>query len=114
MDAIAIITIARTNGNETDAVRQQTYQVPLKEQMTLLQVLNYIYENLDSTIGFARYCCGIQYCNSCRMTINGRGVHACHFVIDEGEYLLEPYKGYKVIKDLFVDWDKRLEQSNGS
>lgn len=80
------------------------YDVPVSEEMTLLQALDYIYENLDSTLAFRRYCCGGQFCNSCLVEANGRVTHACVTKVKPGDcFLLKPVPGRRVIRDLVVD-----------
>lgn len=92
--------------SETDTEKDpyyQDYAVPVEKDMTVLQALEYIYENLDSSLGFRRFCCGIQFCNSCLMSINGQTAHACLAKLEKKEYVLEPLRGFPVIKDLIVE-----------
>lgn len=99
------ITVSRYTAGRDKQPGYETYKVPVKGKMTILQALQYIYEEIDPTLSFRQYCCGIQYCNSCRMLVDGRPAHACLTLIEKEEYLLEPLKGYKVIKDLIVEGD---------
>ncbi len=102
------ITIYRYTAGLENKPGYETYKVPVKGKMTILQALQYIYEEIDPTLGFRQYCCGVQYCNSCRMLVDGHPVHTCIKVIEKEEYTLEPLKGYEIIKDLIVDWDKKI------
>jgi fumarate reductase iron-sulfur subunit len=87
----------------------RTYEVPIEEKTTVLQVLNSIYEDLDRTLAFRRYCCGYKFCNSCRMTINNKSALACHTFVDpEDEITVGPSSDYPVIRDLVVDFGKAI------
>ena len=94
------ITVLRSadgqSGNYVD------YEIPMKHEMTVLQALEYIHCNIDADLGFKRYCCGVQFCGSCLMMVNGRAAHACKTKIEGEKYLLEPFKGYRVIRDLIT------------
>jgi len=82
----------------------ETYDLPIgAEKMNLLQALEAIYQNYDESLTFRRYSCGIQFCNSCLMLINGKPSHACLTIVDAGaEYEVAPLKGKRVLLDLIV------------
>ena len=83
----------------------QEYLVPLKnKKMSLLQALEDIFQTQDDTLAFRRYCCGLQFCNSCMMRVNGKNTHACMTILEAGcEYKVEPLSGHAVIRDLIVE-----------
>ena len=83
----------------------EKYFVPItEEKMNLLQALEYIYQEQDSTLTFRRYCCGLQFCNSCRMLINDRPAHACLFIVEPGtEVTVAPLARRQVLRDLIVE-----------
>jgi len=78
-----------------------SYQIPFKKGMSVLNVLNYIYENLDSTLVY-RHSCRIGLCTVCIMRINGRNRLACNTLV-EGDIRVEPKSGSRVIKDLVTE-----------
>ncbi len=74
-----------------------------EEKMNLLKSLEAIYKDHDESLAFRRYCCGIQFCNSCLMLINGKPTHACLTIVAAGaEYEVAPLKGKQVLMDLIV------------
>ena len=83
----------------------QTYFVPMTgEKMNLLQALEFIYQEQDGTLTFRRYSCGLQFCNSCLMLINGKPSHACLTLVAEGAtFEIAPLKGKRVLRDLIVE-----------
>ena len=86
----------------------QTYHVPLvAEKTNLLQTLEYIYQEQDDTLAFRRYSCGVQFCNSCLMQINGKPAHACLTIVEPGQELeVAPLPGKVILRDLIVESEK--------
>ncbi len=77
-----------------------TYQVPIEGKTSVLNVLTYITENVDPTLGF--YCsCRIGKCLGCSMVVNGEVKLACTTLV-ETDITVEPLRKSKVIKDLVV------------
>ena len=77
------------------------------ENLTVLEGLFYIQENLDPSVSF-RYCCRASVCGSCAMYINGAYRLACqtnvkHLEVDE--ITVAPMPHLSVIKDMVVDMD---------
>lgn len=92
----------------------QHYQVPFSEGLLLLTAIKYVRENLDETLAFRDYCCGCSWCMSCLMTVNGKGMRTCSKVLGPGEHLVvEPMKGYPIIKDLVVDFGVTVTTDEG-
>lgn len=99
------IKIKRYNPNVDKEPYYQNYRIKLKEEkINLLQALEFIYQEKDETLTFRRYCCGIQFCNSCRMKVNGKVAHACLTLLSPGqEMIVEPLPKRKVKRDLIVE-----------
>jgi succinate dehydrogenase / fumarate reductase iron-sulfur subunit len=88
------------------------YDIPLSGSMSVMMALEYVYEHMDETLAFRRYCCGTSRCNSCLMRANGKKIRACSTLVQEGKTLVvEPPDGYRVIKDLVVDFSEGKEAS---
>lgn len=84
------------------APRYETYEVPWREKITVLELLRYIFENYEP-ISF-RYECRMMQCGLCAVQIDGDPRLACATVIEKpSEITIEPLKGFPVIKDLVVD-----------
>lgn len=95
------VEIARSSG-------LQTYEVPyLYETMTVMDVLDYIYTNLDHTLAYFKHSsCNHAICGRCLVKMNGKPVLACAKQIDpEADSIkLSPAQG-TVIRDLVVSKD---------
>jgi succinate dehydrogenase/fumarate reductase-like Fe-S protein len=94
--------------------RYENYEVPWREGLLLLCALKYVRDNLDDTLAFRDYCCGCSWCMSCVMTVNGKGMRTCSRPVKPGEHLmLEPMKGFPVIRDLAVDFGVTITTPEG-
>lgn len=81
----------------------QTYEVPWKKNMTVLEALMYIYENHEP-ITFDYSCHGGRVCGRCSMMVNGKPAMACFTPIEKGQDLtVEPLRGFPIERDLIVD-----------
>ena len=101
------LKVLRYNPAADKTPHYATYSVPFAgDRMNLLQALEAIYQNEDDTLAFRRYSCGIQFCNSCLMLIDGKPLHACLTIVSPGkEYEVAPLPGKKVLCDLIVEME---------
>ena len=76
------------------------------KNMTLLEALKQIKENIDPTLAFS-WGCRSGVCGSCAVIVNGKEVLACECKVKEGD-LVEPLKNVEVIKDLVANHDRAL------
>ncbi|MEM3550842.1 MAG: succinate dehydrogenase iron-sulfur subunit [Candidatus Bathyarchaeia archaeon] len=82
-----------------------TFKVPVRKGTTILDVLNYIKDNLDETLTF-RHSCRMGICGSCGVNVNGKPMLACYTqVLDlkADTLTIEPLSNMPIIKDLVVD-----------
>lgn len=115
MAATVSVKIFRYNPETDVGPRYQTYVVPWEETGNVMQLLKQIYKTLDNTLAFSYYACGYRFCNNCMMTINGSATQACFRKVSPGEeLLLEPMKGYPVIRDIAVDFGKKIITPEGT
>lgn len=85
--------------------RMQTYSVPAREGMTVLDALVEAQRRLDPTLAF-RYACRVGMCGSCAMVINGRERWACRTLLrtlGSGTVRVRPLYHFPLIRDLVVD-----------
>lgn len=113
-DKPVTLKIFRYDPTIDQAPAYKTYEVPWKEGMLLLPAVKYIRDNIDETLAFRDYCCGCSWCMSCLMMVDGKGMRTCSRVLQPGEsILLEPMKGYPVIRDLAVDFGINITTPDG-
>lgn len=89
-----------------DSCAQEHFDVPRKENQTILDVVTYIQRNLDPTLSY-RYACRVGMCGSCAMSVNGVARWTCRThvdkVCDSDELDLRPLENFPVVKDLVCD-----------
>jgi fumarate reductase (CoM/CoB) subunit B len=95
--------ILRYNPDGDDEPYFVDYDIPYSETLGILDVLQRIFQHIDSTLAY-RWNCRTGQCGSCAININGVPGLACRTVVDPTkDYILEPLANFPVIKDLVVD-----------
>jgi succinate dehydrogenase/fumarate reductase iron-sulfur protein len=95
------ISVRRQGPNDSKPVFS-SYTVPSSPQMSVLDALKYIKENIDGTIAF-NYSCQKQRCGSCALVINNRIALACYTRARDNQ-VVSPLEGFPIVRDLVVDW----------
>lgn len=83
----------------------QEYDVPVieEEKWTIMDVLDFIALNLDSSLSYYRHSiCNQGICGRCLVKINGKVGLACASRVTSDELVLEP-KNDKIVKDLVTE-----------
>ena len=83
------------------APRYDTYQVPKKPDMRVLDALNHVYEEQDPSLAH-RWYCGTKKCGECALTVNGEPMLGC-WEPAQDEMVCEPLANFPIIRDLVVD-----------
>ncbi|MCC7175698.1 MAG: succinate dehydrogenase iron-sulfur subunit [Bryobacterales bacterium] len=97
--------VTRYNPERDAAPYVQTFTVPVREGMTVLDGLHYIKENLDASLVW-RYSCRMGVCGSCGMLLNGRPMLACNtqiLHIAGTDLTVGPLPNFDIIRDLVPD-----------
>jgi fumarate reductase iron-sulfur subunit len=91
---------------ETDSEPQwQEYDVPLRKEWTVLDGLNHVKNEVDTTLSF-RWSCRMGICGSCGMNVDGEPKLTCGTFLsdyDPGPVTIEPLSNFPVVRDLVVD-----------
>lgn len=84
----------------------QTFEVPWRENQTVLDAVTYVQRTLDPTLSY-RFACRVGMCGSCAMTVNGVARWTCRThvnkVVQNGQVEIAPLHNLPVIKDLVAD-----------
>jgi succinate dehydrogenase / fumarate reductase iron-sulfur subunit len=110
MDNRNVITakVFRFNPEKEKEPKFDTFMIPCDKSLSVLNLLSYIQHNLDQSLGYRNYFCTVGVCISCLLCINGKNLRGCTKTIPPGDSVtIEPAKGYKVIRDLVVDFDRK-------
>jgi len=95
------LEVLRYNPETDTAPRIQTYSVPCLNEWVVLDALNYVKDNLDTTLSY-RWSCHMAVCGSCGMMINGEPKLACKAFIHEypDKIRVEPLANFPIERDL--------------
>ena len=91
--------------------RFQKYSVPCEEDWAILDALNYVKDNIDTTLAY-RWSCHMMVCGSCGMMVNGEPSLTCKtFVRDLPDQVrIEPLENFPIERDLVVVLDDVMEK----
>jgi len=112
--SIIEIDILRYRPEQDNAPFMQTFAIPYDEEMSILEALQYIKDELDGTVSF-RWSCRMAICGSCGMMINGEPKLGCKAFLRDyypNKVKLEPLANFPIERDLVVvmdDFIKKLE-----
>jgi succinate dehydrogenase/fumarate reductase-like Fe-S protein len=81
----------------------EEYRVPFEDGMSAMNVLDYIYQNLDSTLGYYDHAgCSLGICARCTGRVDGKAGLFCQVPVS-GDVTLEPTTPSRVLKDLVCE-----------
>jgi len=105
------ISVYRSPEQECEDINREgeykEYEIPKQDQMTVLSALNYITENIDSSLTYYRSC-RIGKCTGCLVEVNDKNKLACVTLLENG-MKIGPLKKYKIIRDLVVDFSSKIK-----
>ena len=103
-----VVEVVRYQPEEGGQLYTQRWAIPYTDDMSVLQGLQYIKDNLDGSLTF-RWSCRMAICGSCGMMIDGVPSLGCRtFLRDyaaEGVVRVEALAHFPIEKDLVVDAD---------
>jgi fumarate reductase iron-sulfur subunit len=90
----------------------QEYDVPLRKEWTVLDGLNHVKNEVDTTLSF-RWSCRMGICGSCGMNVDGEPKLTCGAFLSDyapGPVRVEPLANFPVVRDLVVDIHDFMEK----
>ena len=82
--------------------RYQIYEVPRRENQTVLDVVTWVQRHLDATLSY-RFACRVGMCGSCAMTVNGKPRWSCRTHVSKvaggGRLTIGPIENLPVITE---------------
>jgi len=100
-DEIVRLRVSRYDPGNGPEQLYTEHEVPWRENLSVLEALNDVNESGEA-IAF-RYGCRSGMCGTCSLMLDGEAVMACKTFLEPGEHVVEPLKGFPVIRDLVVD-----------
>ncbi len=102
-----VLEIFRFDPEKDREPHYDRFEVDAEPMDRILDLLNYIKENIDGTLTYRRSCAhGV--CGSDAMEIDGLNRLACQVLVKDlkkNVIKISPLRGFKVLKDLYVDFD---------
>ncbi len=111
MDTVTV-EVSRYRPEEETEPTWERYNVPYREDWMVLDVLNYIKDELDGSLSY-RWACRMGVCGSCGMLVDGEPVLTCATYLrppSDTPTRVEPLRGFPVIRDLVGDITDFLEK----
>jgi len=111
-DADVVFRVKRYRPASDSRPRYQEYRIPYRDDMVVLDGLNYIKDHVDPTLAF-RWSCRMGICGSCGADVNGHPKLTCGTYVREyrrGVVTVDPLANFPIIKDLVVDFDDFLNK----
>jgi fumarate reductase iron-sulfur subunit len=97
------VKIARFDPAKDGTPHYQTYEVPFSPKMTVMDVLDYVYENLDPSLAYHSHTsCHRRVCARCNVITNSKAGLSCQTEVT-GDITIDPLPRFKVVRDLVVE-----------
>jgi fumarate reductase iron-sulfur subunit len=109
------IQVLRYRPEQEDEPVWQSYKVPFTDDMSVLQGLQYIKDDLDGTLSF-RWSCRMAICGSCGMMVNGKPKLSCETFLRDllpGPVRIEALAHFPIERDLVVSVDEFVKKLEG-
>ena len=106
------LEVTRYRPEGDDEPHLQEYDVPLRKEWTVLDGLNHVKDEVDTTLSF-RWSCRMGICGSCGMNVNGEPKLTCATFLDDyapGPIRVEPLANFPIVRDLVVDIDDFIQK----
>ncbi|HEX9234757.1 MAG TPA: succinate dehydrogenase/fumarate reductase iron-sulfur subunit [Actinomycetota bacterium] len=106
------LKVARYRPEHTTEPYFDQYEVPYREDMVVLDALNYIKDELDGGLTY-RWSCRMGVCGSCGMMVNYKPRLTCSTFLREfypKPVVVEPLENFPVIRDLVVDMTSFMQK----
>jgi fumarate reductase iron-sulfur subunit len=103
--ATVTIEVLRYRPGIEDAPAWQRYAVPYRDDLSVLEALQHIKDELDGTLSF-RWSCRMAICGSCGMMIDGKPKLACQTFLRDllpGPIRIEALAHWPIERDLVID-----------
>jgi succinate dehydrogenase / fumarate reductase iron-sulfur subunit len=112
MSDLLHVKVFRYNPESDIAPKFDHLEVPVFENMAILDVVMHIQNYMDRSLSF-RFSCRIGMCGSCAMYINGRARLACRTQVSAlktQNITIMPLPNFPIIRDLVVDMEPFFEK----
>jgi fumarate reductase iron-sulfur subunit len=105
------VEITRFDPDRDEVPKTQEYEIPVQSDWKVLDAINYIKDEVDSSVSH-RWSCRMAVCGSCGMMVNGEPKLTCKTALSEyeGGIKIEPLANFPIVRDLVVELDGFMEK----
>ena len=104
---IISVKVYRSESGSGSTSSYDSFQVPLESGMSAMDVLDYIYQNQDSTLAYYDHAgCGLGICVRCTGKVNGKAGLLCQTIVND-DIVINPSSELRVLKDLVCERGKK-------
>ena len=96
-------TIRVQRGGPGETPRFETFEVPYREGMSILDAVMWIRANKDSSLAIRYSCINANACKECMVEVEGKIEYACTARLGEGTVTVSPLSNKRLIRDLMTD-----------
>jgi succinate dehydrogenase/fumarate reductase-like Fe-S protein len=90
-------------GEDKDAGRWETHEVPFEPGQSVLDGLRWIRAHRDPSLAVRFSCINANACKECMMELDGRTVYACTARLEPREMRLAPLSNKRLVRDLVTE-----------
>jgi succinate dehydrogenase/fumarate reductase-like Fe-S protein len=101
MTANATLTVWR--GNDKDAGRWETHEVPFEPGQSVLDGLRWIRAHHAPSLAIRFSCINANACKECMIELDGSTVYACTARLEAREMRVAPLSNKRLIRDLVTE-----------
>ena len=96
-------TIRVQRGGPDETPRFETFEVPYREGMSVLDALMWVRANEDSSLAVRYSCINANACKECMVEVDGKTDYACTSRLGAGVVTVAPLSNKRLIRDLVTD-----------
>src|SRR2546425_20436 len=111
-DSTMVLKVTRYRPEHQPKPYFDEYEVPYREDMVVLDALNYIKDEVDGSLAY-RWSCRMGVCGSCGMMVNYKPRLTCSTFLREfypKPIVIEPLESFPVVRDLVIDMTGFMEK----
>jgi len=109
-----IVQAYRFDPSTDSEPRFEIYEIPSAEPISVMVLMRKIHE-MDPTFACRTSMCFKGACGSCLARVDGKDVLGCSTLVRPGDTVtLEPHPGFKLIRDVVVDFARPLSSQRES
>ena len=103
MSRVETVPLCILRGAPGEAPREETYDIPYREGMSVLDGLMWVRGHVDASLAVRYSCISANACKECVISVDGRTEYACTARLTQGGVTVGPVTNKRLIRDLVTD-----------